>query len=391
MQKLQDKSIQILIFLGIFGFSLGLFNNYRDLWLASNSLKPETISKVISIASIVTVLILFFFTIKVTQNKLKQGITISLILKMLTSAILIVLNNTQKLFLIKFFMFFDIALTQVILSSIYPLMMSIAKNDLLYTKRSVVESLMNKLGFLLISIFLGKTIGHLTIDYNISFIISTIFVFIAFIVFLNIDVSSTKESKEIEIKETYRYFKQNKLFLLYLISNLIGSIIWAIILGMPLLTLTKVLSFSPNNASFLVLGLGILSNILAILIIKYFRFKNDHFNLIFKYGLRVIIYFMMFIINSKKLLLLACIYLLLTDAPYGFIIDSHFINKIEEKYSMVLVIFKYCANLIGDGIGVFICGMLFAYPVKYIGLAAFSISIIHYIIASILINKKCLV
>lgn len=117
MKKL-SKSAEILIFLGLFGFSLGLFNNYRELWMNANNLSATSISRIIGISSIITVLVLFFFTIKVNTNKLKDGITISLILKMLTSTILICLNNTNKIVLIKFLMFFDIAFTELILSSI---------------------------------------------------------------------------------------------------------------------------------------------------------------------------------------------------------------------------------------------------------------------------------
>jgi len=147
MKKIQNKSVQLLIFLAFFGFSVGLFNNYRELWMSANNLNPTTISRIISVSYLVTILILFFFTIKVSANKLKDGITISLILKMITSTFLICLNNTNYFVLIKFMMFFDIAFTTLILSSIYPLMMNISKDDVLYTKKSFVESLFSKLGY----------------------------------------------------------------------------------------------------------------------------------------------------------------------------------------------------------------------------------------------------
>ena len=101
LNKKLSKSTQILIFLGLFGFSLGLFNNYRDLWMNANNLNASSISRVIGISSIITVLVLLFFTLKVSTSKLKGGITISLILKMLTSTILICLNNTNKIVLIR--------------------------------------------------------------------------------------------------------------------------------------------------------------------------------------------------------------------------------------------------------------------------------------------------
>lgn len=388
MKKL-NKSTQILIFLGLFGFSLGLFNNYRELWLSANNISALSISRIIGISSIITVLILFFFTIKVNTSKLKDGITISLILKMLTSTILICLNNTNKTILIKFLMFFDIAFTEVILSSIYPLIMTIAKDDVLYTKKDVIESLFNKLGFLIASIILGKVIGHKVIDYNICYLMSVIFLFISFITFTNINLKNKKDSS-LSLKESFKYFKDHKVFIFFLIANLIGSIVWSSVMGMPLLTLTSKLDFNPNIASLIILSLGILSNILAIIIVKHLKFKNDHLNLIFKYGLRVILYLILYLTNSKKILLITIIYLLISDCTYGFIFNSYFINKVNEKYSLFLVVLKYCTTLIGNGIGTIICGLTFNLDIKYFALPALVIGIFHYIISTILITKKTL-
>lgn len=386
MKKL-NKSTQILIFLSLFGFSLGLFNNYRELWMSANNLSASSISRVIGISSIVTVLVLFFFTIKVNTNKLKDGITISLILKMLTSTILICLNNTNKIVLIKFLMFFDIAFTELILSSIYPLIMTIDKSDELYTKKDVMESLFNKLGFLVASIILGKAIGTKIIDYNICYLLSVIFLFISFIIFTNINLKNKKENS-LDIKESFKYFNNNKIFIIFLITNLIGSIAWSSIMGMPLLALTTKLDFNPNNASLIILSLGIISNILAMIIVKYLRFKNDYLNMIFKYGLRIVCYLLLFLINAKELLLVTIIYLLLSDCTYNFIFSSYFINKVEEKYSLFLVVLKYCTSLLGNGLGTIICGLTFNLELKYFALPALVIGIIHYIIGTILINKR---
>ena len=290
LNKKLSKSTQILIFLGLFGFSLGLFNNYRDLWMNANNLNASSISRVIGISSIITVLVLLFFTLKVSTSKLKDGITISLILKMLTSTILICLNNTNKIVLIKFLMFFDIAFTELILSSIYPLIMTINKNDEIYTKKDVIESLFNKLGFLIASILLGKIIGSRVIDYNICYLLSVIFLFISFIIFANINLKNNKDNNNLDLKESFKYFNKNKVFILFLIANLISGIVWSSIMGMPLLTLTEKLDFKPETASYIILFLGIISNILAIIIVKYLKFKNDHINMIFKFGLRIIFF-----------------------------------------------------------------------------------------------------
>ncbi|MCI8670999.1 MAG: hypothetical protein HFI36_03050 [Bacilli bacterium] len=388
MKKLtSNKCFILLVFLAFFGFSIGLFDNYRDLWLSSNNISTLTISHIKSISYIITVLVLFFFTLKVSSSKLKNGITITIVLKMITSSILLCLNNTSNLFLIKFLMFFDIAFTQVIVSSIYPLMLKFARGDELYTKKEVIESLFNKLGFFLVSILLGKMIFGTVIDYNICLLLSLIFTFIAFIIIINFEIEEKKESA-VDIKEAIKYFNKNKVLYLFLITNLIASITWSSMIGMPLLTLTKTLNLSPKISSFLILGLGIISNLLAIIVVKYLRSKNDYINLFFKFGFRIIIYLLVFLTNDKLFLLISLITLLITDCTYNFIFASHFTNIIDEKYSLLLIVLKYCTSLIGNAVGVSICGLVFNLSIKYIALPALIIGIIHYILASILVHKK---
>lgn len=75
MKKLtSNKCFILLVFLAFFGFSIGLFDNYRDLWLSSNNISTLTISHIKSISYIITVLVLFFFTLKVSSSKLKMAL-----------------------------------------------------------------------------------------------------------------------------------------------------------------------------------------------------------------------------------------------------------------------------------------------------------------------------
>ncbi|MCM1052637.1 MAG: hypothetical protein NC483_01480 [Ruminococcus sp.] len=384
---LNNKSLLLLIFLGIFGFSIGLFDNYRDLWMNSNGISTISISKIISVSYLVTVLVLLYFTIRVPSNKLKDGILVSLVLVMVTGTVLVCLNNTSYAFLIKFLMFFNIAFNQVVLSSIYPLIMNISKNDLVYTKKDVVESLASKLGFLIVSILIGKKIGSIIIDYNICLLLSIVFTFLAFVILINIDIKF-KNNNRVDVSKTLKYFNNNKVLYFYLITNLMGSIVYSIILGMPMMRLTTGMGFLPNKASFIVLGCGILANVLALIVVKYLNFKNDHINIFFKYGIRIVLYLLVFLTGNRTLYLVLFIWLLLSDTSYGFIFSAYFINNINDNYTMFLVVLKYISALIGNAVGVFICGLVFNMNISYLVMPALILGIIHYIMASILVNKK---
>lgn len=389
MKNLKNSQmLRVLIFLGLFGFSIGLFDNYRIMWMDANGLATSTISHIISISNIVTVLCLFFFTLKVSTDKLHRGIIIVLILNILTGLSLILLNETSNYFWIKFLMFFNIAFTQLVLSSIYPLMMNMGKDDVLYTKKSFVESLSNKLGFLLVSIILGKSVFSTVIDYNTCLILSLIFAFLGFIVMLTVHIDNKNETRRVDIIDAIKYFNKNKVFYLYFIVSIVGSACWGTVLGMPMLTLTENLHLSSTVASFMILGIGIISNALSMVVVKHLNFKNEYINLFFKYGARGIFYFLTFITGNQLFFLLTIIYMLLTDCLYNFLFGGFFINNIDEKYSLFMTVLKYCTGLIGDSIGVFICGLTFHLSTRLIFLPTLILYIIHITLACILVNKK---
>lgn len=389
--KISENSFLLLVFLALFGFSVGLFSNYRELWMSNNNISASSISHVVSISYVVTVLVLTFFTIRVRINKIKNALEIVLVLKMITSSLLIVLNNSDCVILIKFLMFFDIAFNELILASIYPIMLNLDKSDVLYTKKETVEFIFNRLGFLLSSLLIGKVISNTIIDYNSCLLGSVFFTFISFIIFLNIDILNNKSEEQFNLNLVFKYFKNNKAYNKFLFVNFISSITWGIILGMPLLTLTINLSLDAKLSSFIVLGMGILSSLAALFIVKYLNFKNDYLNIFIKFGFRIILFILILLFNNKLLFLGAILYLLLTDKTHNFIFHSFFINRVEEKYSLLLHVLKYCTSLMGNAIGIFIYGLIVNLDFRLFIIPILIFSLIHYGFALDLIKNKHLV
>lgn len=383
----KNKTFMLLVFLAIYSFSISLFDNYSELWLKSNGITTLSISKIITVASIVTALSLFFFSFKVSSKRLKNGMVITLVLKMITSTLLILFNNTGNHFFIKFVMFFDIAFKQIIFSSIYPLMLNLKKSDELFTKREVVESSFDKIGFMFASFLLGKSIGSFVVDYNKCLMFSVIFLFISFVILLLVDVKG-KNSERVNIKRTFKYFNNNKIIYLFLIMSFFSSLTWSSVVGLKMLSLTETIGLTTKVASYLVLITGIITNVLAILIVKYLKFKNDYLNVFFKYGIRLIFYLLIFIIDSPIILLVSFVYLLITDITYNFIFSGYVINNIDEDYTLIYNVIKYCTTLIANGVGTLICGITFNMNIKYVGLVAYILGTVTYILANVLIRKR---
>lgn len=385
---LKNKEFLLLLFLGLFSFSNGAFSNYRDLWLNSNNLTTSNIANITSVASIITVLIFLIFTLGVSMKKQKNAITIILILKMITSTSLIFLNESNNIHLIKFLTFYDIAFIELILASIYPLMINISKSDVTYTKKDTVESLFTKIGFLIVSLLLGRTMGNYIFDYNTCLLLSVIFNFLSLIVFININIDIKSKKNYLDISNAIKYLNQHKILYLYLLCNSLASLIWYSVVGMPLLSLTLNLGFPTQIASFIILIFGIITNILAIITVKFLKAKNDSINMFFKFGFRLMLYLLVFIFNSKVLLILTFIYLLIFEIPYGFLFGSYFINKVPDQYLFLITTLKYCTTLLGKGIGVFICGQVFNFDLRYLVLPALIVGIVHYILGTYILNRR---
>ena len=79
MKKIKSETL-LLIVLGIMSFSLGIWLNYRQLWLKSIGFDVTSISKILSVSLICSSIIIFIISFFSTKIKLKNILTLSLVL-----------------------------------------------------------------------------------------------------------------------------------------------------------------------------------------------------------------------------------------------------------------------------------------------------------------------
>lgn len=72
---------KILLMLAFFSISIGLWNNFRQLWLQDNSFSVSNISSIISLGTLISVIAIALIGKYVKLNKLKNTLSIVLILK----------------------------------------------------------------------------------------------------------------------------------------------------------------------------------------------------------------------------------------------------------------------------------------------------------------------
>lgn len=383
MKKIKDEN-KILIMLAFFSISIGLWGNFRQLWLQDNSFSVTQISNIISIGTFISVIGIALIGRYVTLKKLKKSLTCILIIKFINILALYYFNGTNQIDLIKLSIVVDIIMEYIIITSIYPLITIIVKSNTIYSKRKLTEYLFRDIGILIGGIFIGKSISGIAVNYNTCLIISNIFLVISIITMLNIKINYTEE-KQKKSNSMIKYILKSKILLIYLLDTFIGTIAMSTALGLKMLVLTNYFNFSDSIATNYLLIVGLIADGIGILALKYVTPQNDYLTITLKFGIRFIGYIIAFISNNLIVTLTAITWSLLISTAYENICDGVYINRVENKYQLSFANIRYIIRFLGEAIGVFFCGIMYEMGLKYMfGLSAifmiFQIGLAYYLI-----------
>lgn len=368
--KLKEEN-KILVMLAFFSIAKGLWDNFRQLWLQDNNLNVTQISQILSIASLCCVIALIIFAKKLSLNKIKNVLSFSIFMKSIILLLLYILNHSECTNLINILIILDTIFEKIIIISIYPFIVTIKKDDKLYSKRKLVEYLFSDIGILIGGILIGKTISNIIINYNVCLLISITFLILALITIINIKRPSIEENK-IQLKDILKYILKNKIISLYILDYLVANIAMSTGLGLKMLMLTNVFSFTDSNATNYLLLVGLLADILGIIALKYLTGKNDYISISIKFGIRFILYALSFITNNLSICFIAMTWSILISTAYENITDAPYINRVPNEYQMVFTNIRYIVGLIGTSIGLYFAGVTYNFGIPYmLGLSAF--------------------
>ena len=368
MNKIKEEN-KILIMLAFFSISVGLWENFRQLWLQDNNFMVTDISNIISIGTFISVIIIALIGKYVKLNKLKNILVIVLITKFINMIWLYLLNQTISTELIKISIIIDIVTEYIIITSIYPLITTIVKTETIYSKRRLTEYLFRDIGILFGGLFIGKSIAGLLINYNICLLIANAFLALALIVLLNIKVNNSTNEKyeKVSSKDIFK----DKILILYSIYTLIGTIAMSTALGLKMITLTNYFKFSDSVATNYLLIVGLLADIFGIIALKYLTPKNDYITITIKFGIRFLAYSIAFISNNMIITLIAITWSIFISTAYENICDAVYINRLDNKYQLSFSNICHIIRFLGEAIGVFLCGLMYEKGLRYMfGLSA---------------------
>lgn len=369
MKKIKVQN-QILIMLALVSISIGLWENFRQLWLQDNKFTVLNISNIIGIGTMISVIGIAFAGKYVRLDKLKKFVIYALIIKFLNLLFLLCLNNTYNNILINISIVIDILTGYLITTSIYPLITTIVKNNEIYSKRKLTEYLFKDIGILVGGILIGRNIIGILVDYNVCLFISVIFLGLSLIVMLNISESKQTYKQEPKLS-ILKYVIKNKLQRIYSVYTFVGSMAMFTGLGLKMLTLTNYFEFTDGQATNYLLLVGLIADIIGIIALKYLTPKNDYITITIKFGIRFIAYSIAFISNNIVITLIAITWSLLISTAYENICDGYYINSVENEYQLSFTNFRYVVRYLGEAAGMFFCGIMYEIGLRYMfGLSA---------------------
>ena len=381
---LNKNENKILLMLAFFSISIGLWNNFRQLWLEDNSFSVSNISNIISLGTLISVIAIAFIGKYVKLNKLKNTLVVVLVLKFINMLFLYIFNKSNLLSVINVLIIIDIVTEYITITSVYPLITILNKSGTLYSKRRLTEYLFRDIGILFGGVFIGKTISGILIDYNVCLIISNIFLLISIFVITTIKLD-TKDEKNENKNSCFKIILKSKIIYLYLIYVLIGTIAMSTALGLKMLVLTNYFGYSDNVATNYLLIIGLLADIFGIVALKYLTPKNDYLTITIKFGIRFIGYILAFISNNLIITIIAISWSIFISTSYENICDGVYINRLDNKYQLSFSNICHIVRFLGESIGVFLCGMMYEIGLRYMfGLSAifmiFQLGIAYYLI-----------
>ena len=383
MNKIKNEN-KILIMLAFFSISVGLWGNFRQLWLQDNNFSVTNISNIISIGTLISVIVIAFIGKYISLDKLKNALVIVLLIKFINIFLLYFLNGTSFIELIRLSIIIDIVTEFIIITSIYPLITTLLKSETIYSKRRLTEYLFRDIGILFGGVFIGKSIAGIIINYNVCLFIANIFLICSLFILLNIKITNVSNNEEYK-KISSKYIFKDKLLILYLIYMLIGTIAMSTALGLKMLTLTNYFKFSDSVATNYLLVVGLLADIFGIIALKYLTPKNDYVTLTIKFGIRFLGYVIAFVSNNIVITLIAITWSIFISTSYENICDAVYINRLENKYQLSFSNVCHITRFLGEAIGVFLCGLMYEQGLRYMfGLSAlfmiFQITLAYYMI-----------
>lgn len=365
--RLSNEDI-LMIVLACVCFSLGIWINYKQLWLESVGFDVTQISRILSVALICSAVITFIISLLSTKVKVKNVIMFSILFRAVSMSVLLFTSNP---FIIKTCMLLSIMCETIFALAIYPLIATVNKSDEAYRKHILISYIAKDAAIVFCGLALGIVVGKFVFDLNSCLFLAIMFSLVGAIILLLFEKESVKKKEKDDslIKQIKKIFS-NRINNDYLLVQFVSNIPYGIIFGLIMLILTKYISLDVSYASIFIIGCNIAGSFLATFVATKSKKMSIKTAVIIKYGIRTITYALAFLSNNLILILISIIYAYIPARSFDDVINGRFINKIDTNGLFLFGNVRYFIINLGEGVGIFLAGILLNISFRYLFLGA---------------------
>lgn len=370
--------------LAFFSVAVGLWENFRQLWLEENGLTVQEVSTLTSIATLVSVAGIILVGQRLKMHQIKRFMASMLGLKAIVFLLLALVHGCQNSWLLKGLVTVDVASGYLVVAGIYPLMTTAMKSNRSYSKRKLVEYLFRDVGVLVGGVLIGQQIAGITLDYNACLIVTMVFQVLAFVEMCRIKVRPRTIMPK-ENRSIFHVLKTSRLQRFYLSYSFLAATSFATAIGLKMLILTNDFHFSDSAATNYLLIVGLISDIIGIYALKHFTPKNDYITMTIKFGIRLVAYVIAVVADDPFVSLLAITWSIMISTAYEDVSDGYYVNRVADRDQIQYMSLKQVVTCLGEATGLMLGGLMYGFGVGAILALSAAIMIVQMSLAYYLI------
>ena len=370
--KISEENL-LMIVLAFMSFSIGIWRNYRQLWLENIGFDVQSISKVLSVALICSALISFLISIYSTRVKVKNVIMLTGTLRALAMLVLLLNSNT---YIIKVCMLICIMCETTFSIAFYPLLTIVNKDRSAFAKQALINYLGKDAGVIVCGLLIGVTVGNIVFDYNSCLflaMISTI-LSILFLILFN-EKKTYKKRNVLPLKKALKNLIKSKVNNYFLFTQFIMNISYGMIFGLVMIILTNYIGFSVSIASVFIIVCNLIGSFACSLFNRYGDNLTFKISTLIKYGSRVISYLIAFFMPNVLSFVIAMIIAHISARILDDKVNGAYITRINTNSQFLFGNIRYFILSLGEGIGVYLAGYMLEISFRslFLGASIFTI------------------
>lgn len=369
LNKIGNEKI-ILIVLFFMSFSMGVWSNYRQLWLEERLFTITDISRILSVALICSSIISFIISLFSGKIKIKDIIFESIMFRAIS---MIVLLYTNDIFVIKTCILLTIMCEVIFSVSYYPLLVYINKTDEMYRKKSLIDYVARDIGIIGCGLLLGISIHNIPIlTYQGCLVIALVSNLLSGIALLFFSYKEKVSNEHGTLIKSFKNIFKDKTNVIYLISVLFIDISYGIVFDLMMLILTgkEYINFEVSYASIFIIVCNFLGSVFCSMFNKLSNKISFNMAMFIKFGTRLISFIVAYITNDINAFVISIVISYITSRLLEDKSTGTFLKRVKNEDQFLYGNIRYFIACLGEGIGAFIAGVLIVMSFRNIFLGA---------------------